>query len=68
MENPIPKVGDKVWVACRATEGCEGKYSEIMFIRKQGQDISYANSTPALGGHLIRYKCCTCGKPFPVVT
>lgn len=44
-----------VWVACRATPGCEGKQATVVFSKK----------TPG-GGSVTRYKCGTCGGAFHI--
>jgi hypothetical protein len=50
-KNTKPK--RKVWVACRATHGCEGQQCEVAWEKK----------SPG-GGRNIRYKCLTCGGAF----
>ena len=49
-----PKVGDIVWIACRATEGCEGNSAKISLNQRTEN------------GRLIRYTCQTCNKPFHI--
>jgi len=42
-----------VWMACRAREGCEGKYARMTLIK--------TNPLVAGGGTWRRYQCETCG-------
>lgn len=48
-----------VWIACRATPGCEGNYAVIVW-NKQVMD----GMLPL--GNSIRYRCTTCNRPFHV--
>ena len=55
--SPHFKEGDNpVWIACRATPDCEGKYA--------AQRISGERNLEAGGGSWLRYQCLTCGRPF----
>jgi hypothetical protein len=55
------KADDKkaVWMACRATKGCEGKYA-ILVWRKPVKD----GMVPL--GESFRYRCTTCQQPFHI--
>ena len=56
---PHFKEGDNpVWIACRATPDCEGKYA--------AQRISGERNLEAGGGSWLRYQCLTCGRPFHI--
>jgi len=58
--SPHFKEGENpVWISCRATPDCEGKYAVEMF----SGDISLEGG----GGNWIRYKCLTCGGAFHIV-
>lgn len=48
-----------VWIACRATPGCEGNQAVIVF-NKTLHDGMLPQGTA------IRYRCTTCKKPFHV--
>ena len=52
----MPKVGQVVWVSCRATPGCEGKSSRI--------DILFPPN--GFAGRSTRYICLTCKQPFHI--
>ena len=51
----IEKVNKQVWMACRATPGCQGKEALIVFRTKL-----------ATGGKTIRYRCLGCKGSFHV--
>lgn len=51
-----PEVGQIVWVACRATDNCEGKSARIEILFPQA----------ANGARVTRYICMTCGRPFHI--
>lgn len=64
MTNPqIPNLGPQssapnqeknvVWMACRAREGCEGKYAKLT--------LTKTHSLLSGGGTWRRYQCQTCG-------
>lgn len=46
-----------VWIACRATKGCEGKQAVVVFRKKTGA-----------GGHAARYRCLSCNGSFHINT
>lgn len=50
FNNPEP-----VWMACRATQGCKGKYAVL----EMKQTVPFA-------GTILHYKCTTCMKKFTV--
>jgi len=55
---PQPKTEEKiVWIACRATRGCEGQQAVMVFRHKSGG-----------GGHNARYRCTTCNGSFHINT
>jgi hypothetical protein len=58
----------KVWINCRATEGCPGKQAVIVFSRQNSPtDPSGSGAfVPEAGGRTIRYRCLTCGKAFHI--
>lgn len=47
--------GKPIWMSCRATPGCEGKYVTMIFSQNQG-----------LGGTVYRYRCLTCKGTFHI--
>lgn len=49
------QVGDVVWMACRAAEGCDGKNAELVQIRKVN------------GSNAYRYRCQSCKRLFMIV-
>lgn len=49
------KVGQVVWVACRAVQGCEGRYALIVSI------LDTRSS-----GRVVRYRCEKCKRSFQV--
>ena len=51
-----PSVGQEVWIACRATSGCEGKIARIEILFPQSGN----------GGRSTRYKCLTCNRHFHI--
>lgn len=55
----IPKDPKPVWVACRATPGCEGKQAVVVFTRN-------TNSIADLSGTTTRYRCLKCNRPFHI--
>lgn len=57
------KVENKVWIACRAKEGCLGNYAIIVF-NQQLQSNDGLNDMNS--GRMIRYQCCTCNGIFTV--
>ena len=50
-----PEIGDTVWLSCRAAQGCEGKQSKLVQIRKVN------------GSHVYRYRCMSCKRLFQIV-
>jgi len=59
--NPTSK--KTVWMACRATEGCEGNLAVID--HEFNHDIQMGNDT-AYGGKTVRYVCQKCGRAFHI--
>ena len=56
----------KVWIACRATEGCPGQEAELEII-KRNDPLEISGMKLAEGsGKVIRYKCTTCKRVFRV--
>lgn len=51
-----PTVGQIVWIACRASPGCEGKNAKIEIMFPQA----------ANGARVTRYICQTCLRPFHI--
>lgn len=51
--------GEKVWIACRATRGCKGKYAVLVW-RKP----AYNHGVP--NGETFRYRCTTCNQAFHI--
>ncbi len=49
----------QIWISCRATEGCEGKYAVMSFSKKLADGM-----VPM--GTVFRYKCLTCNMPFHI--
>ena len=62
MSKIVPATGDAakpVWLACRATPGCEGKYAKLSW-RKKLMDGMVER------GETFRYRCTTCNKVFHI--
>lgn len=59
MPDQAKAVEKPVWMACRATEGCEGKYALLVW-RKPIKD----GMVPQ--GESLRYRCMTCGQAFHI--
>ena len=55
-EDKSVETPERVWFACRAGGGCEGKWATVNM--KFPQDSQ--------GGRTIRYVCETCKRPFHV--
>ena len=47
-----------IWMACRGSPGCEGKYAEVTLTRR--------NSFMDGGGTWNRYQCQTCKKAWSI--
>lgn len=66
----MPKKEEKkIWISCRATEGCPGNYAVIVFKKSNNPSSDAKGSFQpeiGMGGSLVRYRCCTCGKSFHV--
>jgi len=57
----------KVWIACRAKEGCPGTYAEIIMVRNQaGGPGTIGAFNASMGGRFVRYRCLTCGGIFSI--
>lgn len=57
-----------VWIACRATEGCDGTQATMMASRNH-QTVDFGGGfTPAAGGKSTRYRCSSCKRDFVVTT
>ncbi len=59
---PAIVMGDpekQVWISCRASPGCEGKYAVLVFSKKLADGM-----VPQ--GTAFRYKCLTCNHPFHI--
>ena len=54
--NKTVKVGDTIWLSCRAVASCEGKQTKLVQIRKVN------------GSTVYRYRCCSCKRLFQIVT
>lgn len=50
-----PRIGKTVWMACRASNGCEGRNCEVKRTFKL-----------PTGGQSIHYKCLSCNKGFTI--
>lgn len=52
-----PKVGEKLWIGCRATPDCPGKYAILL----------RSHELPE-GGTTFRYRCDTCKRQFGITS
>jgi len=65
---PDTKENEKVWISCRAKEGCPSTYAKIIMIRNQNPTPGMGQFNITAGGKIVRYQCCTCNGIFTVVT
>ena len=59
---------NKVWISCRATEGCPGTYAVMGSLRNQNATPGMGQFNVAAGGKIVRYRCCTCNRTFTITT
>lgn len=60
---PVPPEKRSVWIACRATEGCDGNIAVID--QETDHELPMGKET-AHGGKSVRYVCRKCGRAFHV--
>jgi len=65
-EQPRQPQYQKVWIACRAKEGCPGNYAEMIHIRTQPTPTGLGQFNASAGGRWVRYRCCTCHGIFTI--
>jgi len=56
----------RVWVACRATGGCQGDYAIVVLDRNLSPSGGRGSFNPDVSGKVVRYRCLTCNQTFGV--
>ena len=62
------KKEEKVFIACRAKEGCPGREAIITLVRNNTPNMPGGGFMPESGGRMVRYRCLTCGGTFTIQT